>query len=93
MVWQYLLTGKISHTGDEIKLSRYIFRLERDSSVLSLGSIGFITGAVAAGILAYTVFYVIPRSVRLTFLCAGLTGSMAGWIIWMHILGPAILPA
>lgn len=94
LIWttNYIITGEVSHRGDEIKMSRYLFSLERDSSVFALGSISYITGIIAAVILTYTVFYIIPRQHRFTFICAGIFGSVSGWMIWMEILGPAILP-
>ena len=51
-----------------------------------------VVSMLQAGLLTWVVFYIIPKQQRLNFLCAGLVGSFMGWIIWMDILGPVVMP-
>lgn len=89
---KYLMTGEISYKGDEVKISTYLFSLKGESSFLALNSVGIITGIIGSIILAYIIFGIVPKRQRLTFITAGIVGSMLGWVIWMETLGPAILP-
>jgi hypothetical protein len=76
-------TGCISG-GDEAKLSRYLN--------LPWPTINSITGTLAALILLWVVFYIIPKQQRFTFIIAGLAGSALGWLVWMEWMGPVLLP-
>ena len=79
-----LLSSKQSIRGDEIRLA-YGLGLPGWSLALVTGLIGF-------GVLYYITFRVIPRQQRITFLAAGLIGGVLGYILWLHLLGPVIMP-
>lgn len=70
--------------GDEENIARHLHLNEW--SVIS------IWGLVGAIILFWVTFYVIPLKLRLTFITAGLTGSLAGAALWFGIAGPVLLP-
>lgn len=69
---------------DESRLSLYMH--------LPVITIGTVTCIVAATILTYVVFFIIPKQQRLTFIAAGAAGSVLGWVVWMEWIGPVMLP-
>ncbi|HET8838592.1 MAG TPA: hypothetical protein VFM82_06300 [Flavobacteriaceae bacterium] len=56
------------------------------------GSISVTLGIVGLFIALFVIFRIIPKRHRLTFLTSGLTGGIIGFIVWMYILGPKLLP-
>lgn len=64
------------------------------SDVLHLwpGTVSTILGSIGLVISAFIVFRVVPRPLRLTFVLSGLIGGVLGFIVWMNILGPKLLP-
>lgn len=56
------------------------------------GTISITMGLIGACISIYIVFKVIPLKFRPTFILGGLIGGITGYIIWMLILGPILLP-
>lgn len=79
-----LLRGKPNYDGDEFRIASY---LHWNGWWLS-GSLAL----VSCAILAFVVFTVIPPKQRLIFLSAGLSGGIAGALLWLVILGPKIMP-
>ena len=86
VVWLgvYLLTNKFSERSDEVRIA---IELGWPFWLLTL-----ITGVVGLVILYVVVFKFIPRQQRLTFILAGIVGGVAGYILWLHLLGPVLLP-
>jgi hypothetical protein len=80
----YFMFGDFNHFGDEEKISHYLN--------LYPITINLITGIPAALILLWTVFVIIPKQQRFTFIIAGLAGSALGWMVWMEWIGPVLLP-
>ncbi len=70
--------------GDERYLS--------ESLNLPMGAISIFTASIGFFICCYLVFRIIPRSRRLTFLFSGLFGGILGFVVWMHLFGPLLLP-
>lgn len=56
------------------------------------GTIPLILGATGLLISVYIVFKIVPKSLRLTFILSGLIGGVSGFILWMNIIGPKVLP-
>lgn len=80
----YFINGRDSSRSDEGNIAEYL-----DISHWAID----ISGAVIASLaILWVVFRVILKQYRFTFLVAGLTGSIAGWMVWMETYGPAILP-
>lgn len=56
------------------------------------GTIPIIMGFIGACISIYIIFRVIPDQLKTTFILGGLIGGIAGYIFWMIIIGPILLP-
>ncbi len=70
--------------GDELHISNYLNLYAGTFSIL-LGLVGFL-------ISFFVVFKIIPIKLRFTFILSGFIGGINGFILWMHYLGPIILP-
>jgi hypothetical protein len=70
--------------GDEYNISE-------DLNLWS-GTIPIILGIIGLLISIYIVFKIIPMNLRLTFILSGLLGGISGFILWMNIIGPKLLP-
>lgn len=70
--------------GDELRIS----------SMLNFwpGTFSIILGIIGTFVSFYILFSVIPARMRLTFICSGLLGGISGFILWLHLLGPVVLP-
>lgn len=80
----YFKRGKWVITGDEAILS-YHYNLPTET-------INAVTAIIATVILLVTVFKLIPKQQRLTFITAGIIGSTIGALFWLKYFGPVILP-
>ncbi len=69
--------------GDEAKIAT-LLNLQEGTLLLPLGIIGF-------GILFLTI-KAIPNRLRHTFVLAVMVGSAIGYLLWMKLLGPLVLP-
>jgi hypothetical protein len=78
-----LLNGEFSTRPDEIRLAQYLD--------LPLLSISICTGLVGALVGNWVFFKCIPRGQKLSFLMAGFTGGMAGYVLWVVWLGKYIM--
>lgn len=56
------------------------------------GTISVILGIIGIVVSIFIVFKVVPKKLRLTFILSGFIGGIVGFILWMDILGPKILP-
>jgi hypothetical protein len=85
LVWlTHLITRGQSHHGDEIDIAS-ILQIPWWSLVVATGLIG--------GLVLYVViFEFVPRTQRLTFIAAGMAGGLSGYVLWLYLLGPAVLP-
>lgn len=81
----YLLFGR-EHMfgGDEAKLAIGL-HLPSGVFAITFGVLGALVGA-------FIVFVIVPKRLRLTFISGGLVGGVTGFILWLHILGPVVLP-
>ncbi|MUV03459.1 hypothetical protein GN157_07035 [Flavobacterium rakeshii] len=80
----YFKRGKWVITGDEAILS-YHYNLPTET-------INAVTAIIATVILLITVFKLIPKQQRLTFITSGIIGATIGGLLWLKYLGPIILP-
>jgi hypothetical protein len=80
----YIIFGKVSNHSDEIRLDRY-FGLHGWTLTTLTATIGII-------VLSIIVFRLIPLKQRLTFILSGLIGGISGYILWLYILGPKLIP-
>ena len=86
MTWlcTFLLTGKKLIRSDEFFIS-----MNLGLGPLTISILSAISGIL---VLLYVLFRIIPVRQRLTFLCAGFTGGIAGALLWLVFLGPKIMP-
>ncbi len=80
----YLRSGRLGLRGDEIGIARY-FKLPDWSIVVLTAIIGFL-------ILTIIIFRIIPKHQRFTFIISGLVGGIAGYVLWLYLIGKYILP-
>jgi hypothetical protein len=71
-------------SGDEYYLSHYLN--------LGSGTIPILLGTLGLLVSIYIVFKIIPRNLHKTFILSGLIGGVSGFILWMKIIGPMVLP-
>lgn len=70
--------------GDELILSEML-DLWPGTLSIALGFIGFLISLII-------IFRIIPLKMRQTFVLSGLIGGILGFIIWMNIVGPILMP-
>ncbi len=70
--------------GDEVRISQMLG--------IPIGIVPLILGITGLIISLIIIFKVVPNQIRQTFILAGLLGGISGYIIWLKILGPVILP-
>lgn len=70
--------------GDELHISQ-------DLNVWP-GTVPIILATLGLMIAVYVIFKIIPKKTRFTFILSGFVGGIAGFILWMNIIGPQILP-
>jgi hypothetical protein len=70
--------------GDEFILSEY----------LSLGNFGLpvITAIVGLAVCMIVVFKFVPAAQRKMLIAAGFVGGIIGFVVWMYLLGPKLMP-
>lgn len=56
------------------------------------GTIPIILATLGLAVANYVIFKIISKKIRLTFILSGLIGGIMGFILWMNIIGPKILP-
>jgi hypothetical protein len=81
--------GKLIYTGvppmfDEISLAHLLN--------WPSWSIAVLTGLLGMFIFGYILFRIIPAALRFTFFTAVFLGGCLGYILWLMLLGPIILP-
>ena len=81
---KYLINGTIPISSDEVVIARYL-RIPLLAPAAFFGCLGII-------ILTYVTFVKIPARNRFTFIVSGILGSAIGFVLWLDILGPIILP-
>lgn len=79
-----ILFRKKNYFGDE-KVIENILEIPSGSVAIPLAIIGLL-------ISIFVIFKIIPIEKRLIFLIGGMFGGILGFILWLRILGPIILP-
>jgi len=70
--------------GDELYIAKALGIWE--------GSIALITAVIGLLVALYIVISIVPKKLRLTFVLSGLIGGCIGFLIWMNVIGPMLLP-
>ena len=84
MMAMLLFTNKRSFNSDEVKIAQY-FGWPFESVTIITAIMAFIIGLTVT-------FKFVPTAQRKTFIAAGFAGGIAGYILWLYILGPIISP-
>lgn len=84
-VFGYLFLGNPTVDGGDEGYLAHASHLPAGSFLVPFG----VTGALVA---TYVVFWIIPKNVRLTFISGGLAGGVSGYVLWLYLLGPVVLP-
>lgn len=71
-------------SGDEARISTML--------ELPVGTFSIILGILGLIVSFYIIFRIVPFNKRLAFISGGLIGGISGFILWMNLLGPKILP-
>lgn len=80
-----LISPEGSYFGGDEKYISYGLNLWEGTIPIILGLFGLI-------ISLFVIFKIIPNRLRLTFIVSGFIGGVVGFILWMDILGPKLLP-
>ena len=74
-----------SYFGGDEKHIAELLNLPSGTFSLTLGIIGGL-------VCAFIIFKIIPSKLRFTFMLSGLVGGISGFILWMIVIGPKLLP-
>jgi hypothetical protein len=97
LFWLREVFNLVTSVGSEI-ISPVGSYFGGDEKIISLGlnlwegTIPIILGLFGILISLFIIFKIIPNRLRLTFILSGLIGGITGFILWMDIIGPKILP-
>jgi hypothetical protein len=80
----YLVNGKFSSNGDEIRLAISL-RLPKETIAIS-------TAVIGLAVLIFVIFRIIPIDKRIIFISAGLFGGIFGYLFWLVWVGPILMP-
>lgn len=86
LIYGLIINGLNKKYGraDESRISYYL-NLPKDTIILITGTIGFL-------ISGYAIINFIPKDKILNFCVVGILGGISGYILWLKILGPIVLP-
>lgn len=80
----YFIRGEFPKRADEIGIARFI--------LLPDWSVTLFTALIGLTVLIFVVFKLIPIKQRLTFISSGLVGGVTGYILWLYVIGPVVMP-
>lgn len=80
-----LLNGKKNYFGGDEKNIALMLEIPKGSIAIPLAIIGLC-------IALFVIFKIIPKEKRLIFISSGFLGGIAGFILWLRILGPIVMP-
>ncbi len=80
----YLLKGEFRERMDEIHIANHFH--------LPIGTIIGITALISVIIASIVIFKFIPLIQRKTFIVSGLIGGIIGYVLWIVVLGPVVMP-
>lgn len=80
-----ILKGKKNYFGGDEKNIALMLEIPKGSIAIPLAFIGLC-------IALFLIFRIIPKEQRLIFISSGILGGIAGFILWLRILGPIVMP-
>jgi len=84
-VYSSIVKGQKSYFGGDEKNIALMLDIPQGSVAIPLAIIGLC-------IALFVIFRVIPKEQRMSFIIGGVLGGVTGFILWLQILGPIILP-
>ena len=85
----FIYTKIVLKSAKEVRMDETRISLRMELPEYIVPGVLFVISTIA---LVYLVFYIIPKTNRINFILGGLAGSAIGWILWMNIFGPILLP-
>ncbi|WP_091511262.1 hypothetical protein [Flexibacter flexilis] len=80
-----ILSGSGNYfSGDELHIAWYLQVWE--------GTFAIVLGIMGLLISLFVIFKIIPKQWQITFIVSGLVGGSLGFVLWMKIVGPILLP-
>lgn len=79
-----IIMGKGYMNTDEFKIAEFI--------ALDPGLFSAVIAMFAFSVCTYSVLKLVKQNFLPWFLLSGIAGSILGFFIWMHVLGPVLLP-
>lgn len=80
-----LLNGKKNYFGGDERIIATVLEIPQGSIAIPLALIGLC-------IALFVIFRIIPKEQRLIFISSGFLGGITGFILWLRILGPIVMP-
>lgn len=80
-----LLNGKKNYFGGDERKIAIMLEIPQGGIAIPLALIGLC-------IAIFVIFRIIPKEQRLVFISSGFLGGIAGFILWLRILGPIVMP-
>lgn len=80
-----ILFGKKNYFGGDEKYIAEMLEIPSGSIAIPLAIIGFV-------ISVFVIFKIIQTKNRLNFILGGLSGGILGFILWLRIFGPILMP-
>lgn len=80
-----LLNGKKNYFGGDERKIAIMLEIPQGSIAIPLAIIGL-------GVALFVILKIIPKEQRLLFINSGILGGIAGFILWLRILGPIVMP-
>lgn len=80
-----ILNGTKNYFGGDEKKIALMLEIPKGTIAIPLGIIGFL-------ISLFVIFKIIPSEKRLNFILGGFIGGILGFVLWLRILGPIVMP-
>ena len=80
-----ILFGKQNYFGGDEKNIAMMLEIPKGSIAIPLAIFGLLVSL-------FVIFKIIPIDKRLNFILGGLFGGVLGYILWLRILGPIVMP-
>lgn len=80
-----ILNGTKNYFGGDEKKIALMLEIPKGTIAIPLGIIGFL-------ISLFVIFKIIPSEKRLNFIFGGFFGGILGFVLWLRILGPIVMP-
>lgn len=80
-----LLNGKKNYFGGDERIIATVLEIPQGSIAVPLAIIGLCFAL-------FVIFRIIPKEQRILFITSGFLGGISGFVLWLRILGPIVMP-